>query len=58
LYHLEAVRVDHRLMELPYFAMDHYLAVFSPLVLPLLLPMISGLVREVKRFRKLRNKQL
>jgi hypothetical protein len=55
--HLEVVRVDHRLMELPYFAMDHYLAVFSPLVLPLLLPMISGLVRELKRFRTLRNKR-
>lgn len=54
--HLEAVRVDHRLMELPYFAIDHYLAVFSPLVLPLLLPMISGLVRELKRFRTQRNK--
>jgi len=56
--HLEVVRLDHRLMELPFFAMDHYLAVFSPLVLPLLLPMISGLVRELKRFRTLRNKML
>jgi len=56
LQHLESVKNDHRFFELPYFAPDHYLAVFSPLVLPLLLPMIVGLVREVKRFRELRNK--
>ncbi|KAL7530377.1 hypothetical protein ACHAWF_003354 [Thalassiosira exigua] len=56
LRYLESVQSDHRFMELPYFAPDHYLAVFSPLVLPLMLPMIAGLIREVKRFRKLRKK--
>ncbi|KAL3769521.1 hypothetical protein ACHAW5_004863 [Stephanodiscus triporus] len=55
LQHLESVQIDHRILGVPYFALDHYLAVFSPLVLPLLLPMMSGLIREVKRFRKLRN---
>jgi len=53
---LRSVQNDHRLVELPYFAPDHYLAVFSPLVLPLLLPMIVGLIREVKRFQRLRKK--
>ena len=56
LQYIESVQSDHRFHELPYFAIDHYLAVFSPLVLPLLLPMIAGLVREVKRFRELRRK--
>ncbi|KAL3816899.1 hypothetical protein ACHAXA_006975 [Cyclostephanos tholiformis] len=55
LRHLESVKIDHRMIEVPYFAPDHYLAVFSPLILPLLLPMMSGLIREVKRFQKLRE---
>jgi hypothetical protein len=58
LRNLESVQIDHRILEVPYFASDHYLAVFSPLVLPLLLPMTSGFVREVKRFRKLRNERV
>ena len=58
LRNLESVQIDHRILEVPYFASDHYLAVFSPLVLPLLLPMTSGLIREVKRFRKLRNERV
>jgi hypothetical protein len=57
LWHLESVKIDHRIIEVPYFAPDHYLAVFSPLVLPLLLPMMSGLIREVKRFRTLRKER-
>ncbi|KAL7526317.1 hypothetical protein ACHAXR_004283 [Thalassiosira sp. AJA248-18] len=56
LRYLESVQNDHQFMELPYFATDHYLAVFSPLVLPLLLPMVVGLIREVKRFRDLQKK--
>ncbi len=58
LQYLESVQRDHRVQELPHFALDHYLAVFSPLVLPLLLPMLAGFIREVKRYRKLRNKKL
>ncbi len=58
LRNLESVQIDHRILEVPYFASDHYLAVFSPLVLPLLLPMTSGFVREVKRFRKPRNERV
>lgn len=57
LQHIESVKNDHRFHELPYFAPDHYLAVFSPLVLPLLLPMIMGLVREFRRFRELQKKK-
>ena len=50
--YIESVQSDHQFHELPYFAIDHYLAIFSPLVLPLVLPMIAGLIREVKRFKK------
>jgi len=56
LQHIQSVQNDHRFVELPYFAPDHYLAVFSPLVLPLLLPMMVGLIREVKRFRELQKR--
>lgn len=58
LQHLEFVQSDHRVYELPYFAIDHYLAVFSPLVLPLLLPMLAGFIREIKRYRELRKKKI
>jgi hypothetical protein len=58
LQRLESVQSDHRVYELPYFALDHYLAVFSPLVLPLLLPMLAGFIREVKRYRELRKKKI
>eukprot|EP00571_Detonula_confervacea_P003604 CAMPEP_0172315514 /NCGR_PEP_ID=MMETSP1058-20130122/25415_1 /TAXON_ID=83371 /ORGANISM="Detonula confervacea, Strain CCMP 353" /LENGTH=681 /DNA_ID=CAMNT_0013029599 /DNA_START=34 /DNA_END=2079 /DNA_ORIENTATION=+ len=57
LQYLESVQNDYKFHELPYFAPDHYLAVFSPLVLPLLLPMMVGLIREIKRFQKLRKKK-
>ena len=53
---IQALQNDPGLMELSYFAPDHYLAVFSPLVLPLMLPMMAGLVREVKRYRELKRK--
>ena len=54
---IESVQTDYQFHELPYFAIDHYLAVFSPLVLPLLLPMIAGLIREVKRFKEHKKKR-
>ena len=57
LRHIESVQSDYQFHELPYFAIDHYLAVFSPLVLPLLLPMIAGLIREVKRFKEHKKKR-
>ena len=56
LYYLESAINDSDLMELPYFAIDHYLAVFSPFILPLTIPLVVGLVREVKRYRKLKMK--
>ena len=54
---IESVQADADLFELPYFAPDHYLAVFSPLVLPLVMPMIFGLIKEVKRYKELRRKK-
>ncbi|KAK1747562.1 hypothetical protein QTG54_001525 [Skeletonema marinoi] len=54
---IESVQADAELFELPYFAPDHYLAVFSPLVLPLVMPMIFGLIREVKRYKELKRKR-
>mmetsp|Transcript_24270 Transcript_24270/g.36772 ORF Transcript_24270/g.36772 Transcript_24270/m.36772 type:complete len:121 (+) Transcript_24270:1101-1463(+) len=54
---IESAQADADLFELPYFAPDHYLAVFSPLVLPLVMPMIFGLVREVKRYKELKRKR-
>lgn len=50
---IESVQADADLFELSYFAPDHYLAVFSPLVLPLVMPMIFGLIKEVKRYKDL-----
>ena len=57
LRYIESVQTDYQFHELSYFAIDHYLAVFSPLVLPLLLPMIAGLIREVKRFKEHKKKR-
>ena len=54
---IESAQADADLFELPYFAPDHYLAVFSPLVLPLVMPMIFGLIREVKRYKELKRKR-
>ena len=54
---IESVQADADLFELPYFATDHYLAVFSPLVLPLMMPMLFGLIREVKRYKELQRKK-
>ena len=54
---IEVVTADPDLFELHYFAPDHYLAVFSPLALPLMMPLIFGLVREVRRFKKLKRKK-
>ena len=54
---IESVQMASDLFELPYFAPDHYLAVFSPLVLPLMMPMIFGLLRELKRYKELKRKR-
>jgi len=55
---IDSVLADADFFELPYFAPDHFLAVFSPLVLPLIMPMIFGLIREVKRYKHLKKKQI
>ena len=54
---IESVQMASDLFELSYFAPDHYLAVFSPLVLPLMMPMIFGLLRELKRYKQLKRKK-
>jgi hypothetical protein len=46
---------DPALMEPLDLSYDHYLAIFAPLLFPLLLPFLVGLIREVKRYRKLRG---
>lgn len=47
---------DPTLMEPMDMQNDHYMAVFFPLVFPLLLPFLAGLIREVKRYRKLKRR--
>jgi hypothetical protein len=55
---LLALRSDPSLLEPLDFAVDHYLAVFAPLLFPLLLPFIGGIIREIKRYRdKTRTRQ-
>ena len=46
---------DSTLMEPIDMQNDHYMAVFFPLIFPLLLPFVAGLIREVKRYRKLKR---
>lgn len=41
------------LMEPLDFSLEHYMAIFAPLLFPLLLPFLTGLIRETKRYRKL-----
>ena len=45
---------DPALMEPIDMQNDHYMAVFFPLLFPLLLPFMAGVIREAKRYRKLR----
>ena len=56
LYYLESAQSDPKLMEVPHFGFDHYSEVFLPLILPLPMPRMAGLVREIKHYRKPRNK--
>ncbi|KAI2512143.1 hypothetical protein MHU86_2230 [Fragilaria crotonensis] len=48
---LSNIRTDPVLMPPLHFQMDHTLAIFAPLLFPLLLPMIVGLRREYKRYK-------
>ena len=48
---LAHVRADPALMPPLHFQMDHALAIFAPLLFPLLLPMAVGLRREYKRYK-------
>lgn len=51
----ESLLADSTLMEPIDMQNDHYMAVFFPLVFPLLLPFFAGIIREVKRYRKLKS---
>jgi Phosphatidylinositol-glycan biosynthesis class S protein len=48
---LENLRYDPALLPPMYLQMDHTLAIFAPLLFPLLLPMVAGLVREYKHYK-------
>ena len=47
---------DSSMMEHIHTPEEHLLAVFSPLLLPLALPMLIGMVREWKRYKTLKLK--
>lgn len=50
---LAAIRSDPSLIPALHFPIEHSLAIFAPLLFPLLLPMVAGLMREYKRYKKL-----
>ena len=54
---IETLRTDPSLMEPLRFSAPQFLAIFAPLCLPLFLPHFIGLLREWKRYKKLRSKQ-
>jgi hypothetical protein len=51
---LTAIRSDPSLIPPLHLPIEHCLAIFAPLLFPLLLPMVAGLVREYKRYKKLK----
>ena len=55
--YLQGLRTDPTLMEPNHFSGPQLLAIFAPLCLPLFLPHFIGLIREWKRYKKLRDKQ-
>ncbi|GMH86939.1 hypothetical protein TrST_g4848 [Triparma strigata] len=55
---IEHAEADPTMVSLLYFPDEHKLAVLLPLWAPLALPMIVGLVREVKRYRQLRAEKI
>ena len=54
----QALLTDPALMEPLDFPRDHYLAILAPLLFPLLLPFCAGLIREAKRYKKLKQNKL
>jgi hypothetical protein len=40
-----------------HFPLEHYAAIFAPLLFPLLIPFLASLVKEWKRFREKKNKK-
>mmetsp|Transcript_27932 Transcript_27932/g.41236 ORF Transcript_27932/g.41236 Transcript_27932/m.41236 type:complete len:357 (-) Transcript_27932:680-1750(-) len=48
---IESIRVSQLLMKPLDFPTDHRLAIFAPLLFPLLIPMTAGFVREYKRLK-------
>jgi hypothetical protein len=54
---VEELELDSSLIPPLHFQWDHCLAIFAPLMFPLLIPMIAGLIREYKRFKKLQKEE-
>ena len=48
---LDDLRYDPALLPPMYLQMDHTLAIFAPLLFPLVLPMVAGLIREYKHYK-------
>ena len=46
-----ALEIQRQLPMRTHFPVEHYLAIFAPLLLPLLLPFFTSLVREIKRYK-------
>jgi len=51
-----ALSYDGEMVDLSYFSLEQLFAVFGSLLVPLILPFLLGLGRELKRYRKLLNK--
>jgi hypothetical protein len=54
---LAYIRSDPSLIPPLHLPIEHCLAIFAPLLFPLLLPMVAGLVREYKRYKKLKAEE-
>jgi hypothetical protein len=52
----QSLQTDPALMTPLDLSPEHYMAIFAPLLFPLLLPFLTALVRETKRYRKLQKR--
>ena len=55
---LRILETDPGLLDPIDHGLEHYAAIFSPLLFPLLLPLTVGTIREFKRYRKLSKDSL
>jgi uncharacterized protein YaiL (DUF2058 family) len=47
----DALEIQRQLPMRTHFPVEHYLAIFAPLLFPLLLPFLTSLFREIKRYK-------